>query len=650
MKPIALDQFKEYTFLSSLSVTADKTQLYFIRTRVNMEKNGYEQQLMTMNTTEKKAVPAGDWKERVSYTIIGNDVFVLDKDPENKTTHTLIKKITDAGKETVLTVPLGIGRILDFDKNHYLVSAQTNRACPDYHALSEEEKKAYDQSVEDNKDYIVFDEYPFVFNGAGVINGNRNSLFLVNKKTGAAKKIVPDTFDVGSFEIIKGKLIFVANDFTTFKTKWDKIYSYNARTHAVEEIYGERMQIHRVFEQDGKIYVKGTFGKDWGEMEAGKIYELKNGQMILRADTEYSMYNSIATDCHYGRTKGFDHVDGVNYFVTTDRDRGVLLKLNQGNFEKVINLNGSVDDFVFGPESIFMIGTLKQDLQEIYEVIDNKAKKLTSFNTKTLRGCYVSKPERLTVNRAVPVDGWVMKPINYDPSKKYPVILDIHGGPKAAYSDVFYHEMQYWAGQGYFVMYCNPRGSDGKGNQYADLRHQWGGIDYSDIMAFVDTVLAKYPAIDEERMGVTGGSYGGYMTNWIIGQTNRFKAAATQRSISNWISEVCVSDYGIDFPIEQEFGDVNNCAAELWGMSPLKFANNAVTPTLFIHSTEDYRCPVPEALQLYTALTCRGVETRMVLFKGENHELSRSGKPLHRIRRLSEITTWMDKHLKNTEE
>ncbi|MBE6108742.1 MAG: S9 family peptidase, partial [Erysipelotrichaceae bacterium] len=211
--------------------------------------------------------------------------------------------------------------------------------------------------------------------------------------------------------------------------------------------------------------------------------------------------------------------------------------------------------------------------------------------------------------------------------------------------EVFYHEMQHWASLGYFVMFCNPRGSDGKGNAFADLRKSWGTIDYEDIMDFVDEVLKNYPSIDSERLGVTGGSYGGYMTNWIIGHTNRFKAAATQRSISNWITEVCASDYGIDFPIEQEYDDIYNCHDELWDMSPLKYANEAVTPTLFIQSTEDYRCPIPEAIQLYTVLKCRGVESRLVAFKGENHDLSRTGKPLHRIRRLKEITDWMTSHL-----
>ena len=646
MKPVALDQFKDFIYLSALSATADKKHLYFVQSRIDMENNAYQQQLMTTDTETRKTTNVTEWQDRVSYFVLGNDVFLTDRNKDLKTTHTVLKKLTKKGFTEVCTLPLAVNRVIDFDKTNYLVSAGTNRSCPGYHDLTDEQKAQVEQQKEDDKDYIVFDEYPFVFNGAGVINGSRTSLFLVNKKTFAVKKITPDTFDVGSFEIIKGKLIITANDFTTFKTKWDKIYQYDAKTNEFTCIYGDRMQIHRVFGDHGKILVRGTFGRDYGEMEAAKIYELKNGKMVLKVDSEYSLFNSVATDIHYGRGKSYDCVDGTHYFVTCDVDRAVLMKMCGDHFEKVIDLPGSVDDFAFGPESIFIIGTLKQDLQEIYEVKDNKAKRITSFNTSVLKGCYVGKPEKITVQKAVPIDGWVIKPIDYDPKKKYPVILDIHGGPKAAYSDVYYHEMQHWAGQGYFVIYCNPRGSDGKGNAFADLRHQFGGIDYQDIMEFVDLALAKYPAMDSGRMGVTGGSYGGYMTNWIIGQTDRFKCAATQRSISNWISEVGVSDYGIDFPIEQQFGDLYHCAEELWGMSPLKYANNAVTPTLFIHSTEDYRCPVPEALQLYTVLTCRGVETRMVLFKGENHELSRSGKPKHRVRRLTEITNWMDSHLK----
>ncbi len=244
------------------------------------------------------------------------------------------------------------------------------------------------------------------------------------------------------------------------------------------------------------------------------------------------------------------------------------------------------------------------------------------------------------------LDGWVLLPRGYDPARQYPAILDIHGGPKTVYGTVYYHEMQLWASQGYFVFYCNPRGGDGRGDAFADIRGKYGAIDYADLMGFTDRVLEAYPAIDARRVGVTGGSYGGFMTNWIIGHTDRFAAAASQRSISNWISMGYTTDIGYYFAPDQTAATPWDNLERMWDQSPLKYADRCVTPTLFIHSDQDYRCWQAEALQMFTALKVHGVESRLCLFKGENHELSRSGKPKHRIRRLREITGWMDRHLK----
>ena len=199
---------------------------------------------------------------------------------------------------------------------------------------------------------------------------------------------------------------------------------------------------------------------------------------------------------------------------------------------------------------------------------------------------------------------------------------------------------------GYFVFFCNPRGSEGKGNAFADIRGIYGTIDYEDIMKFTDIVLEKYTNIDKSRVGVTGGSYGGFMVNWIIGHTDRFKCAASQRSISNWIDDFGTTDIGYYFNPDELGGDVCSGFDKLWEQSPLKYANNAKTPTLFIHSEEDYRCYQTQAFQMFTALKYYGVESRICLFKGENHELSRSGKPKHRVRRLKEITDWFEKYLK----
>lgn len=166
-------------------------------------------------------------------------------------------------------------------------------------------------------------------------------------------------------------------------------------------------------------------------------------------------------------------------------------------------------------------------------------------------------------------------------------------------------------------------------------------------MAFTDEVLKKYPQIDEKNVGVTGGSYGGFMTNWIIGHTNRFKAAASQRSISNWVSFYGVCDIGPWFG-QREMGGSSpwKNLDVMWNSSPLQYAMNAETPTLFINSDEDYRCWMPEGIQMYSALQLKGVPTRMCIFHGENHELSRSGKPKHRIRRMNEINDWLFSYIK----
>jgi len=207
--------------------------------------------------------------------------------------------------------------------------------------------------------------------------------------------------------------------------------------------------------------------------------------------------------------------------------------------------------------------------------------------------------------------------------------------------------MQVWASAGYFVFFTNPRGSDGKGTEFANIEaERYMNWDYNDFMDFTDNVLEKHPQIDASRLGVTGGSYGGLMTNWIVGHTNRFKAAVTQRSITNFVSKCLTTDIGYFHNLSQMGTDPWTNYETFWDKSPLKYADKVKTPLLFLHSDQDYRCYMADAFQMFTALKMFGVETRMCLFHGENHELSRSGKPKNRLKRLEEITTWFDKYLK----
>ena len=206
--------------------------------------------------------------------------------------------------------------------------------------------------------------------------------------------------------------------------------------------------------------------------------------------------------------------------------------------------------------------------------------------------------------------------------------------------------MQVWANKGYFVFFANPRGSDARGDEFAFIRGKYGTVEYQNLMDFTDCVLARYPQLDASRLGVTGGSYGGFMTNWIIGHTHRFACAASQRSISNFVSMEGTSDCGRTFVDGHLAAHTTQDVAKVWAQSPLSAADQCTTPTLFIHSEEDYRCWKIEGLQMFNAIRSHGVEARLCLFKGENHELSRGGKPKNRVKRLQEITRWMDHYLR----
>lgn len=280
------------------------------------------------------------------------------------------------------------------------------------------------------------------------------------------------------------------------------------------------------------------------------------------------------------------------------------------------------------------------------DITTGERRQLTNLNEEFMREVPLSTPEAIVYQTTIgDVHGWIMKPAAYEEGKKYPLIVEVHGGPHTMYANTFFHEMQLLAAQGYGVLYVNPRGSHGYSQEFVDgVRGDYGSGDYEDIMAGVDYVLAAYDWIDESRLGVTGGSYGGFMTNWIVGHTNRFKAAVTQRSISNWISFFGVSDIGYYFSEWQHFADMKS-VDKLWDFSPLKYAENVETPLLILHSEKDFRCPIEQAEQLYITLKSLGKEVGFVRFPDSDHNLSRTGTPNLRVERLTQIIEWFNKYL-----
>jgi dipeptidyl aminopeptidase/acylaminoacyl peptidase len=277
-----------------------------------------------------------------------------------------------------------------------------------------------------------------------------------------------------------------------------------------------------------------------------------------------------------------------------------------------------------------------------------KSEILTRNNRSLLRNTDLGKIKTIWIKGpdGNDVQGWILTPPGFNPRKKYPSILEIHGGPLTQYGYFFMHEFYYLAANGYVVHFSNPRGGRGYGEEHARaIWGDWGGADYRDLMAWSD-YISELPYIDPERMGVTGGSYGGYMTLWIIGHTNRFKAAVTQRCVSNIISMWGSSDFNWVFQQELEAGPPFDDLEKFWDMSPMKYMGNVKTPTLVIHSENDLRCPIEQGEQAFVALQRIGVDSEMVRFPDEFHGLSRGGRTDRRIVRLNHILRWFDKYLK----
>jgi dipeptidyl aminopeptidase/acylaminoacyl peptidase len=272
---------------------------------------------------------------------------------------------------------------------------------------------------------------------------------------------------------------------------------------------------------------------------------------------------------------------------------------------------------------------------------------ITRVNEELFKDITQSQPEEIwyTSFDGRRIQGWILKPPDFDASRKHPMILEIHGGPHSAYGNTYTHEFQWMAAKGYVVLFTNPRGSTSYGQEFGNIiQYRYPGDDYKDLMAGVDEVLKK-GYVDANRLGVTGGSGGGLLTNWTITQTQRFKAAVAQRDIADWYGFWFTADFTLFQPTwfhKAPWEDPQDFAAR----SPITHVANVTTPLMLVLGDADYRTPPADGGEMmFRALKYRKVPTVMVRFPRESHELSRSGEPRHRVERLQHIVGWMDQWL-----
>ncbi len=329
-----------------------------------------------------------------------------------------------------------------------------------------------------------------------------------------------------------------------------------------------------------------------------------------------------------------------------------------GSTEQVVSGDRQVTGFDAAGGTLAFVATTATHPTELFVVVDGVERRLTRLGESFVREHEVATPERFTAVSAdgTEVEAWFLRPPGVDARERVPTILTIHGGPFSQYGNRFFDEFQVTAGAGYAVIYANPRGSSGYSSAFArgirgpkapeDPGTGWGGADYEDLLAVVDAAVERFgEVIDVDRLGVMGGSYGGYMTAWLIGHDQRFKAAVSERSCNNLFTFAHTSDIGASFPAGYIGASHLDDPEEFLRQSPVTYYRDMATPLLILHSENDLRCPIEQAEDLYLRLKTTGRDVEFVRFPGESHELSRTGAPRHRVERLELILDWFARKL-----
>jgi dipeptidyl aminopeptidase/acylaminoacyl peptidase len=490
--------------------------------------------------------------------------------------------------------------------------------------------------------------------GQGYVDGRNHHLFVVPAGGGDATQLTSGSWDVTGFDWSPdGAKLVVSGNAEPGSDLQRGLNLY------VVDLAGKREKLTGGFDltspswspRGDLVAFVAPNGLDAGLIERLWVVPAGGGNpRCLTINHDQAVGDSVITDMRGGHS-------GPRLCWSKDGDRIYFLSSGPGVSMVYSNdLQGNVWPEVGGQRRIFdfdvasgVFAFCASDITnpgELHVLMQGAEARLTDLNP-WLRDRYVAQPERqlFTAPDGWVIEGWLLKPPDFNAELRYPLVLEVHGGPHAQYGWAFFHELQILAGMGYLVLYVNPRGSDGYGEHFAQaVVRDWGGKDYVDLMAALDQLVERTGFVDTTRMGIGGGSYGGYMTNWAIGQTDRFAAAVAMRSISNLVSEYSQHDVVLWGALElgpPPWPDLD----ELWRRSPIRYVQEIKTPLLLTSGEMDLRCAISQSEELFGAMRLLGKTVELVRFPGESHDLSRSGRPDRRVERLRRIAGWYERFL-----
>ncbi len=681
-RPITEKDLFDFIWVTNPQVSPDGARVAFTRVNVDEKKTGYETSIWVAATDGKQPpirLTNGKHDASPRWSPDGSHIVFVrggDKDESGKPKPSQLALLSLSGGEAriITDLPKGAaGPVWSPDGKRIAFSTDTTQE--DIDKAKKKGSKSGDAKGTDEheSDVHIISRAVYRSNDQGYLDFKRHDhIWLVDVPSASDDMPKPVQLTTGNYD--EGQLVWSHDssriyfltrriDEPYYELPSTDIYSVPAAGGTPEKLTTIPMGIYGlVLSPDGKQFafhgsvtepVRSYSQPDLWVMDVAPNAKPQN----LTANYDFDMGSSVFGDNappRGGRSRSlywspdsrwlYDVVEihGRTPIVRVDSRTGEVTELTGGD-QAVLdyNVNASANSIVAMISTPVMIG-------DLFSVSSDGAEtRLTDFNQKLWSQLNITMPEEINYKSfdGKNIQGWIQKPPDFDPKKQYPLILDIHGGPHAAYGWVFDHEFQSMAAKGYVVFYPNPRGSTSYGQDFANIiQYHYPGDDYKDLMAGVDEIL-KRGYVDPKKLGVTGGSGGGVLTNWTITHTDRFAAAVSQRDISNWASWWYTADFTLfqpnwfKAPPFEDPEDYKNRSA-------ITFVKNIHTPVLFVLGEADYRTPQDSGgEQLFRALKYMHRPTAMVVFPRETHELSRSGEPWHRIERLDHIVGWFDKWL-----
>ena len=626
MNPNNISDIKNLSELQS-----NGSDIVYKSTKINLENNSYESSIHKLSknkwTDLKKST---NWNFSIPKYSKNNKLISFVKTPKSSEILDSLEKKKNSSK-TYLVVKNGNSEKVIFDTEDSIVNYVWSENSKFVYVITKEWSDEF-KKIENKTDQpTVINKLPFRFDTTGVIYNKRFHIYKINISSLKIEKIVDgdkeSLLSISSLIEVGSDLYFIGSQHNENGTMLEE--------HIIKLVKSKLVKINsggmfnQIFSLKDKLYAVGLRKRfDW-PTNTTILKVSENGKLSF---LEHEFDRNVVSVKIYN-----------NEIFCLYEDSGKTLLRNVSQKETIIEEDITIKDFNFIGEDLYVIANSFSHPDEIFKLVNGRLKKLSTTNddfNNNVRtfGC---EYHRIDTGQS-DIDTW-----GIFVGKNKPTLLNIHGGPASQYGYTFFDEFQTYASAGFNVIACNPRGSTGRGHDF--LRdvcgRKWGVNDVHDVLTSFKKML-KLMGIENKNYGIMGGSYGGFMTSWVIGHYQKmFKSAIVERALLNWETMVGTSDIGIGFPEMYLLDDMNNNLNLYRKKSPITYANNIITPTLIIHSEKDYRCPVEQAEQLFSNLKRRGVDTTMIRFPDESHELSRSGKPNHRIQRFESIIDWHKKQL-----